>query len=321
MSTLYDRLHDLYHKRKSILENCPSLENQKRFERIQARFLANREQEMPTVCYQLIASYLECKDRISLSFVNKHMFHEVMYGGIYSIVFVWREGISLGCDLPRKKYIESIQYRLDCALIHGAKIGNLNHVKHLLEAKADIDHYCYFCQDITAIQVSAKKGYYDIVKLLLDSGAYKNSNFCGSPLNYAIENKHFNIVNLLLDSNVDVHDGDDQGTPLTLACQKNDLEVAKLLIEKKASVNEYSEAPLIVACQYADFKLIKLLIESNADINPEDVYLGPLSTAIKYQRPNDIIQLLLNHGAQQTIQDLPVDNLNELLDMILAENE
>jgi ankyrin repeat protein len=53
---------------------------------------------------------------------------------------------------------------------------------------------------MTGLHIAAKKGYTDIVKLLIDYGADINSKDClgRSPLYYAVVEKHTEIVKILV---------------------------------------------------------------------------------------------------------------------------
>lgn len=97
------------------------------------------------------------------------------------------------------------------------------------------------------LTLAAWYGYFDVVELLLDSGADPNAPK-DRPLTLAAGNGHLDVVQLLLDSGADpdatrdVNTGwgekvfEEVGFPLWYAADQHHLSVAKLLLEKGASV-------------------------------------------------------------------------------------
>ncbi|MEW6356608.1 MAG: ankyrin repeat domain-containing protein [Planctomycetota bacterium] len=78
-----------------------------------------------------------------------------------------------------------------------AKAGNVERVKQLLDAGADINGADMFSQ--TALHLAALHGHKDVVQLLIDRGADVNptDESGATPLNYARSKGHQDIVVLL----------------------------------------------------------------------------------------------------------------------------
>jgi len=110
-----------------------------------------------------------------------------------------------------------------------------------------------------------------------------------------------NAVRSLLKNHVDVNAAQPDGsTALMLAAERNDVEIADLLIRAKANVNvvnEYGATALSVACATGNVALIKLLLDARADPNaPLLSGETPLMTAVDSGN-RDAASLLLEHGA------------------------
>ncbi len=88
-------------------------------------------------------------------------------------------------------------------------------------------------------------------------------------------------------------------TTLIDACEKGQLEKAKVLIEKGANVNvkkSYGYTALMYACIYGYLEIATLLIENGADINDKN---SDGDTALTYactKRHLEIVELLIENG-------------------------
>ena len=158
-----------------------------------------------------------------------------------------------------------------------------------------------------------------------------------TPLHIAVKEGHFDMCQMLLEHEADVHAQDSKGnTPLHSALSGDHLEIARILLEHNAEVNSRNEngsTPLLLASQFGSPHLMQLLLDRNADVHVRDtdgdtplhcaaiagrleearLLLGlnvevnsrnnegstPLHLASEgYWEGNpDIVQLLLGHGA------------------------
>ena len=94
----------------------------------------------------------------------------------------------------------------------------------------------------SALLISSKHGYPDIVKLMLDRGA--NINYRGqfsdnTALILASANGHIDIVRLLLDKGADVHAANEYA--LRLASTNGHIDIVRLLLDKGADVHAYGD--------------------------------------------------------------------------------
>ena len=91
----------------------------------------------------------------------------------------------------------------------------------------------------TALHHACKRGYIDIVKLLLEHDALMNYNDCDScPLELAVLYNHYEIIELLVSYKSDPNTFDPVGlTALHLAAEKGSIKILKLLLDGGGKVN------------------------------------------------------------------------------------
>ncbi len=112
--------------------------------------------------------------------------------------------------------------------------------------------------------------------LVSERGFLRGNTGRRTALHYAVGGSHADVVRLLLDRGADpnVRDDGDNAIPLCFACEKNDLEIVRLLVEHLADVN------------------------STGDMHTMDV-VG-WATVFGGARP-EIVDYLLSHGARHNI--------------------
>ena len=113
---------------------------------------------------------------------------------------------------------------LNNRLLHGARKGYLNMVRHAIDQGANI----HVKRDL-ALFFAAENGYVDIVRLLLDRGV----NDIDSAFIAAVKNGHTDIVNLLLDRGANINMYRDM--PIRTAKRFGNTDMIKLLLSRGAS--------------------------------------------------------------------------------------
>ena len=207
--------------------------------------------------------------------------------------------------------------------------GCLNVLKFLLGQKlvsaADKD----FC--LTALSHRVCKGYWEVVKCLIEHGADVNAadKDGRTALLDASERGHFEVVKYLIERGADVNAADEYGyTALLDASEKGHFEVVKYLIEGGVDVNVTSvdgSTAVWFACWRGHFEIVKFLIQNGfrKDVN----FCGKGGrTALWYASQNgnlDAVALLIGLGANVGGAALSVATQNGHLEVVkcLIEND
>ena len=152
------------------------------------------------------------------------------------------------------------------------------------------------------------------VKLYLSKGADVNAKDrqTWTPLHVAIWDGHKAVAEELIAKGADVNVKDKRGyTPLHLAAIKGRSDAAGLLIDKGANVNVKNPAgqtPLHLAADNGYKDVIELLIAKGADVNAQAGSQNVLSLT-RAKGHQEIVDLLLEHGAKEPTIDLMEDRL------------
>ena len=98
----------------------------------------------------------------------------------------------------------------------------------------------------------------------------------------------------------------ESGSPLHWASNEGHFEIVKYLLSKSALVdpkNKGNQTPLILACHRGHVSIVNLLLDKGADINNLDINRNtPLIFAI-YGNYLNVVKLLIQRGADRTIKN------------------
>jgi len=159
----------------------------------------------------------------------------------------------------------------------------------------------------TPLHVATRKGFKEIVHILLSNGADANASAKNgeTPLSLAISEGFTEIAGLLLDQGADVHARDEfENTPLHHAVRafvEENIALVGLLVGKGAdlnAVNTSGETPLYLAAEYGRNDSALFLVEKGADVHIENAYGNtPLLIAAE-NGEQEIVQILKARGAR-----------------------
>ena len=171
-----------------------------------------------------------------------------------------------------------------------------------------------FCQNIQdEVALAAKQGMVNKIRAVISTFVVDVNFFedaeGASPLIFAAERGHKDVVQLLLTSGADPNLADEDGfTPLLDAVNDGHFEVAKLLLDYGADPNIANKVdgyvPLMYASESGHEDIVHLLLDRGSDPNIADTMDG--STALKAavcQNNKHIAKLLLDRGADPDIPD------------------
>ncbi|MCR4623154.1 MAG: ankyrin repeat domain-containing protein [Alphaproteobacteria bacterium] len=172
------------------------------------------------------------------------------------------------CGLPRKQHLAEI-------LISTLELNRPEMAKILID-----NRFQFIPKDgiSKALTIATRKGYFDVVKLLIEKGADINAedSFGCTALMEACSCGHFDIAKLLIENGADVNVKDEilRVTALMLANNKNRSEedcikIMKLLIENGADTeveNKLTRTVLLQAAIEGRFDIVKFLIKNGANI-------------------------------------------------------
>ena len=131
------------------------------------------------------------------------------------------------------------------------------------------------------------------------------------------------VIKLLLDRVTDINAKDNNGANVLMQVvkEKASIEVVELLLKSGADINvkdEVGATVLIHAVWHkASIEIVELLLKSGADINAKN---NNGSTALKFARSKEIINLLLDYGANP-IMIMSNNNLIPSMGMVIAMDE
>ena len=194
----------------------------------------------------------------------------------------------------------------------------------------------YNGQGNTPLYKAAEHGKAQVVKFLLSKGAsvegipskatpgYHRGNK-STPLHAAAAGGHLEVVKLLVAHKAKMNAVNKSGhTQIKLAFMGNKPKVVSFLLQNGCSIPSIRHVPNMSALSYAaqqgQLRMVKLLLEHGALVDDENItnFLRTKSNFVKYRSPNyprkkspiyfavqqghaEIVQLLIDHGAQITI--------------------
>jgi ankyrin repeat protein len=217
-----------------------------------------------------------------------------------------------------KADLESRDSRGATPLMHAAAFGNVEILKLLLDAGADVNARNDF--DATALLWGARDP--NKARLLIARGADVNarSRQGRTPLMLAsLGHGESSIVALMLEKGADVNVKDKRGdTALGLAAMTGEIESMRLLLAKganPAAVNDKGETPIVLATKSKDADAVRLLIAKRVDVNVATtsfnnvrhgpiamIKLTPLHRAAAFG-PVEMVRDLLAAGADVNARD------------------
>ena len=175
-------------------------------------------------------------------------------------------------------------------------------IELLFQHKVDVNKQTQCADGLTPLYVACEGGNRALVRLLLDKGAYVDTQIRlekMSPLHVSIRNGHWKIVDMLIECEADINIVSNTGTPLYEAVAQGTTQVAKMLLDLDADANKTSsktnETALHKSVAMDYVSMTRLLVESGADpsIKMHGNSYTALCVAVEQKNVN-CLQYLLN---------------------------
>ncbi|KAJ9597224.1 hypothetical protein L9F63_011898 [Diploptera punctata] len=150
-----------------------------------------------------------------------------------------------------------------------AKHGLVNLLTHFVERRTNINSKVHGGHRLLLHELSYF-GQVETMKVVLKLGAFCHikDGYDNTALHIAVVRNHKDVINLLLDSKLDVNSKNISGcTALHLAVILCNYDIAELLVSYGADINAIDDndyTPLSIAHSYQDFKMIQLLHNTNS---------------------------------------------------------
>ncbi|MBM6704169.1 ankyrin repeat domain-containing protein [Sutterella massiliensis] len=194
--------------------------------------------------------------------------------------------------------IDSKDNRGWSALIHESFKGNKKEVEFLVKNGASVN----LCtpDGWNSLVIAFAYGHSEIVDFLLNNGALFGEKFAKGALLQSYKNRNLEITTKLLKAGVSPNFlYDSKISLIAQAAKDNEWGFVKEYLLNGANANEQINKDLYLislATDKCQAEIIKLLIEKGASINFKDGFLAPIHIACLRNRA-DIVQLLLDKGA------------------------
>ncbi|XP_072286738.1 histone-lysine N-methyltransferase EHMT1 isoform X3 [Pyxicephalus adspersus] len=156
-------------------------------------------------------------------------------------------------------------------LMDAAENNHLETVRYLVRAGALLDPKD--SEGSTCLHLASKKGHYDAVKYLLNNENMDvNCQDDGgwTPMIWATEYKHLELVKLLLSCGADINIRDnEENICLHWAAFAGSVEIAKILLDSKCdlrAVNIHGDSPLHIAARENRYECVTLFLANGAEV-------------------------------------------------------
>lgn len=200
--------------------------------------------------------------------------------------------IDFAVTLGRTKVIDWILENFACNIcIYNASVaGNIECIFYLMKSGVDINK-------------SDDKGY--------------------TPIIYVARNKHFDVVNFLLnnDAELNVLDPKTKQSLLIIAVNNNEIDTVKILLNKNADIHIVDINGVDAfgySCKIGNIDILKLFLEKGVEVNKmwyNNYDISPLWIAIR-NKNSHIAEYLIENGANV----LQINDYNQNLIIVSAQN-
>lgn len=210
--------------------------------------------------------------------------------GFTSIAAAGNSGKSLNVKLKQDAYHGSLQ-NVEKDLAHGADVNAT--CTSFIGVPSSCDGF-----DGTPLYYAVDKNHVDIVRILLMHGADPNEkSIVTLPLMQAVFKGYVDVTRLLLDHGADANKKDNlELTPLIYAAENDNVNIVRVLLNHGADINAtagtFQQTALIYATLSGNSNVVRLLLSRGANVNTKDnMGMNALMWAARLHHA-DIVNLL-----------------------------
>lgn len=206
--------------------------------------------------------------------------------------------------VAKGKYIDSYDRGGNTPLAWAANRENIEVMKQLVEAGADVNQKNKGTFDTTPLYVAASENRIDAAKFLIEHGADVNLSLSdgATPLMIAAEKGYDEIVEVLVENSANMEAQNTNGVrALSFAAWNGHLKIVETLLAKGADINFFTKneiAPLHEAATAGHLDVVKLLLAKGADINmPTQLGDQTALTQAAWKGHEHVVEYLVDQGA------------------------
>lgn len=190
------------------------------------------------------------------------------------------------------------QDMMNAALGTASYRGYPDMVRFLLDSGANLYSYDYAGQN--PLHKAAERGHARVVRLLLDRGASYYRGIWGDPLYLAAKNGHEEAVQTLLEFGYDMHAAGPDYCVLERAAKNGESSMVRLCVEKGFDLQEShrGDTALELAAEYGHEDIVALLVGLGVNVNGREDRDGPMLRALMYGQDR-VVRVLLDSGAKE----------------------
>jgi len=187
---------------------------------------------------------------------------------------------------------------MNAALWEASARGYPDMIRFLLESGADVNSFDHM--GLNSLHKAAQGGHARVIRLLLDWGVKYYEGRWGDPLYLAAKNGHEEAVQTLLEAGADIHAAGPDYCILARAAKNGESRMVRLCLEKGLDPKDSNrgDTALALAAEYGHPDIVRLLVGLGVDVDGQENRDSPMIRALMYGQDR-VVRMLLDLGAEE----------------------
>lgn len=187
---------------------------------------------------------------------------------------------------------------MNAALWKASARGYPDMVRFLLDSGADVNSFDHM--GLNSLHEAAKGGHARVIRLLLDRGVKYYEGRWGDPLYLAAKNGHEEAVQTLLEFGADIHAVGPDYCILARAAKNGESRMVRLCLEKGLDLKDSNRGDnaLELAAEYGHQDIVRLLVGLGVNVDGRENRDSPMLRALMYGQDR-VVRMLLDLGAKE----------------------